>query len=59
MERNKDHFRHLLLYFTALIRRKRKLPKLTDSSQELILSLLHQLKRVNTGIDDVKVVIFT
>ena len=56
MERNKDHFRHLLLYFTALIRRKR-LPKLTDSSQELILSLLHQLKRVNTGIDDVKVVI--
>jgi len=45
MEHDKDHFRHQLLYcFDS----KKKVSKLIDSSQELIL--LHQLKHVSTSL---------
>jgi len=56
MERDKEHFRHLLLYYFDL---KKRLSKLTDLSQKFILSLLqlHQLKHVSTGFDNSKMMI--
>jgi len=51
MKHNKKYFHHLL--FHALIKKKR-LSKLTNSSQKLILSLLHQLKHVSISFDDSK-----
>jgi len=51
--RDKKHFCHLLLY--CIESKKKRLLKL-DSSQKLILSLLHQLKHVSTDFDDSKVV---
>jgi len=48
MERNKKHFRHLLFYcFNSK-------KTVADSSQNIFLSLLHQLKHVSTGFDDSK-----
>jgi len=51
MEREKN-FRYLLLYCfdsKKTNKYKKRLPKLTDSSQKL-LYLLHQLKHVSIGI---------
>jgi len=46
----------VIYYFTALIRKKKKrLLKLIDLSQKLIL--LYQLKHMNIGFDDSKVMI--
>jgi len=54
MDHNKKHFCHLLLYcFDS----KETFAELIDSSQKLILSLLHQLKHVNTDFNDSKVMI--
>jgi len=53
MKRDKKRFRYLL---SALIRRKSSATEAHRSSQKLILSPLHQLKRVNTDIDDLKIV---
>jgi len=46
----KEHFRYLLLYCF----KNEWLPKLIDSSQKLILNLLHQLKHVSTSFDNSK-----
>jgi len=54
MERDKEHFHHLLLYCFD----SKNGSNLTDSFQKLILSLLHQLKYVNIDLDDSKVMIF-
>jgi len=51
MEHDKEHFRHLLLYYFDS--EKKRLPELIDSSQKLILLL--QLKHMS--FDDSKVVI--
>jgi len=55
MKYDKEHFCHLLLYYSDS---KKRLPKLTDSSQKLILSLLLQLKHVSIDFNDSNVMIF-
>jgi len=56
MKRDKKHFIH---FITLLLQFEEKTVANAhlDSSQKLILSLLHQLKHISTDFDDLKVIL--